>query len=57
MFGWDPAPEVTETDRAKLAAAEALTDRLLLGPYESLDDAAKAALLAGTQAIGTALGV
>ncbi len=57
MFGWDPAPEVTETDRAKLAAAAALTDRLLLGPYESLDAAAKAALLAGTQAIGTALGV
>lgn len=56
-FGWDPAPECTEADRAKLDAAEALTDQLLLKPYSVLDDSAKAAFLAGTQAIGTALGV
>ncbi|PON15385.1 hypothetical protein C2W62_24105 [Candidatus Entotheonella serta] len=56
-FGWDPAPEVTEADRTNLDVAEALTDRLLIRAYESLDDEAKAALLAGTKAIGTALGV
>jgi hypothetical protein len=56
-FGWNPAPEVTDADRANLRAAEALTDRLLISAYASLDDAAKAALLAGTKAIGTALGI
>lgn len=56
-FGWDPAPQYTEADRAKLDEAEALTDRLLIKAYETLDDDAKAALLAGTQAIGAALGV
>jgi hypothetical protein len=56
-FGWDPAPAYTEADRAALAAAETLTDRLLLRPYGALDDAAGAAFLAGTKAIGTALGV
>lgn len=56
-FGWDPAPECTDTDRAKLDAAEALTDQLLLKPYSTLNDSAKAAFLAGTKAIGTALGV
>lgn len=56
-FGWDPAPEVTEADRANLNAAEALTDRLLIRAYESLDDGAKAALLAGTKAIGAALSI
>jgi hypothetical protein len=56
-FGWDPAPAYTEADRAKLAAAEALTDQLLLRPYDVLDGAASAAFLAGTRAIGAALGV
>ncbi len=56
-FGWDPAPENTDDDRANLDAAEALTDRLLISTYESLDDSAKAALLAGTQAIGAGLGI
>lgn len=56
-FGWDPAPEITDADRANLDAAEALTDRLLMSAYESLDDGAKAALLAGTKAIGAALGI
>lgn len=56
-FGWNPAPEVTDADRANLRAAEALTDQLLISAYASLDDGAKAALLAGTKAIGTALGV
>jgi hypothetical protein len=56
-FGWDPAPVWTEADRAKLDAAEALTDRLLLGAYSALDEAAGAAFLAGTKAIGAALGI
>jgi hypothetical protein len=56
-FGWDPAPEVTDADRVKLDAAEALTDTLLLGAYSTLNDKAGAALLAGTRAIGTALNV
>lgn len=56
-FGWEPAPEVTDADRANLDAAEVLTDRLLTPAYASLDDNAKAALLAGTKAIGTALGI
>ena len=56
-FGWDPAPEVTDADRANLDAAEALTDRLLIKAYDALDDSAKASLLAGTKAIGVALGI
>jgi hypothetical protein len=56
-FGWDPAPAYTETDRAALDAAEALTDRLLLRPYGVLDNTASAAFLAGTKAIGSALNV
>lgn len=56
-FGWDPAPVWGEAERAKLNAAEALTDRLLLGAYNSLDAAASTAFLAGAQAIGAALGM
>lgn len=56
-FGWDPAPEVTDADRAKLDGAETLTDQLLLGPYRALDASASAAFLSGTKAIGTALGL
>jgi hypothetical protein len=56
-FGWDPAPVWTEADQAKLDAAEALTDRLLLGPYGTLDEDAGAAFLAGTKAIGAALDI
>ena len=56
-FGWDPAPEVTDADRANLDAAEALTDRLLIKAYEALDDGARASFLAGTKAIGAALGI
>jgi hypothetical protein len=56
-FGWDPAPTYTDADRATLDAAETLTDRLLIRPYGALDDAAGAAFLTGTRAIGAALGV
>jgi hypothetical protein len=56
-FGWEPAPAVTEADRAALDAAEALTDRLLLGPYGALDNTASTAFLAGTKTIGSALNI
>lgn len=56
-FGWDPAPEITDTDRANLDAAETLTDKLILSAYQALDDADSAAFLAGTKAIGAALGI
>jgi hypothetical protein len=56
-FGWDPALTCTDADRAKLDAAEALTDTLLIGPYSTLDEAASAAFVSGTNAIGTALDV
>jgi hypothetical protein len=56
-FGWDPAPEPTEADKAKLDAAENLTDQLLLGAYSSLNDKASVAFLAGTKAIGAALSI
>ena len=56
IFGWDPAPDVTDADRANLEAAEALTDRLLLGAYGALDEDAGAALVTGTRTIGPPLG-
>jgi hypothetical protein len=37
-FGWDPAPKVSEIDRAALDAADELTDRLLLPSHASLSD-------------------
>ncbi|GIX49113.1 MAG: hypothetical protein KatS3mg131_3324 [Candidatus Tectimicrobiota bacterium] len=56
-FGWDPAPTYTEADRAKLDAAEALTNALLVPPYSALDETARAAFLDGVRAIGAALEV
>lgn len=54
-FGWDPAPVIGADDPAKLVAAEALTDQLLVASYAGLSDEQAAALLAGTEAIGAAL--
>lgn len=54
-FGWDPAPVIAADDSAKLEAAEALTDQLLVPSYAGLADAQAAALIAGTEAIGAAL--
>lgn len=38
-FGYAEAPEVSDDDRAKLAEAEALTDRLVLPAWRALDEA------------------
>lgn len=54
-FGWDPAPQVTDEDRAKLDAADELTDALLVPWYGILTDEQAAALDAGTSAISDAL--
>ena len=56
-FGWseEEVPVVTDDERAKWAAAEALTDRLVLPAYSSLDDAGRQAFLAGVEAIDAAL--
>ena len=57
LFGWpdDASVDVTDTDRAKWAAAEELTDDLLLPAYAVLDDAGRAALVAGLDQIEAVL--
>lgn len=57
MFGWsqDDIPTVTESDRAKLASAEELTNALLLPAYYVLDDTAAKALVTGVEAVASAL--
>jgi hypothetical protein len=51
-FGWgDDPPPVSDDDRAKLAAADELTDRLVLGPYSAPDEAGADALVAGLEAM------
>jgi hypothetical protein len=55
-FGWGPddIPVPTDEDRARLADAEALTDRLVIPAFSVLDDAGAAALAAGIEAIKAA---
>jgi hypothetical protein len=57
MFGWseDDVPDVTDDHRARLQAAEALTDSLVLPAYSVLDPEGAAALVAGIDAIAAAL--
>lgn len=57
MFGWsaEQAVEVSDDDRARWAAAERLTDELLLPAYSVLDDAGRDALVAGLDQIETAV--
>lgn len=57
MFGWtdDDAPHIDEDVRLKMLEAETLTDRLVAPAYGVLDESGRAALLAGAQAIRTAL--
>lgn len=52
MFGWEAAPDISDDDRARLAAADELTDRLLVPPIEALDDGQRDAFVAGIDAIG-----
>jgi hypothetical protein len=57
MFGWTEAdaPVITDADVAKLAAADELTDRLVLPAYSVLDDAGRDALMSGLDRIAAAL--
>jgi len=57
-FGYDEAaaPTVTDADTAALAAAEALTDKLVLPAFSVLDAAGADALVAGVEGLKAALG-
>jgi hypothetical protein len=57
MFGWsdDDAPEIGDDDRAKLAEADAITDRLVLPAYSTLSEADRDALVTGLERIEAAL--
>jgi hypothetical protein len=57
MFGWsdDDAVAVTDQDRAAWQAAEDLTDRLVLPAYSVLDEAGRAALVAGIDQVEAVL--
>lgn len=59
LFGWsdDDAPHIDEGVRQKMSEAETLTDRLVAPAYGVLDESGRVALLAGAQAIKTALGL
>lgn len=52
-FGWETAPDVTDDDRTRLAAADELTDQLLVPSVEALSDAQRDAFVAGLDAIGS----
>jgi hypothetical protein len=55
MFGWTPedAPSITDTERQAMVAAEKMTDDLVTPAYGVLDEAGRAALLAGISAMHT----
>jgi len=56
MFGWDDtAPQPTDADRAALAEAEDLTDRVLARAFGHLTSAQGDALVAGTKAMHAAI--
>ena len=57
LFGWQEAdvPEVTDADRGRAAAAEALTDELVAPAFEVLGEPERSALLAGLRAMAGAL--
>lgn len=56
MFGWDDtAPQPTDADRAALAEAEDLTDRILARAFGHLTSAQGDALVAGTKAMHAAI--
>ena len=57
VFGYETAPDITSDDRATWQRAEELTDELLIPAYASLSNEQAQALVAGTAAIGAALGV
>jgi hypothetical protein len=55
-FGWDPAPDVSDADRERLAAADELTDQLLVPSIAALSDARREAFVAGVEAIAARFG-
>jgi hypothetical protein len=57
VFGYSPedVPTVTDDDRRRLSEADAMTDRLVAGPYGVLNHEQAAALVAGLQAMKAAL--
>lgn len=57
MFGWTEAdaPEITDADRAKLATADEITDRIVLPAFSVLDEAGRTALVTGLDRITAAL--
>ena len=57
MFGWTQADgaAITDADRAKLALADEITDRLVLPAYAVLDDAGRDALVLGLDRIAVAI--
>ena len=55
LFGWRESIEVTEADREKWAAAEALTDALMAPSFAVLEQDSERALVSGADAIHAAL--
>ena len=57
MFGWTEAdaPVITDAEVAKLAAADELTDRIVLPAFSVLDDGGRDALVSGLDRIAAAL--
>ncbi len=56
-FGYENPPDIAAEDAAKLEAAEALTDQLLLPAYAALSEEQGQALVSGIEAIAAAYGV
>lgn len=54
-FGWDPAPEVAESDRVALSAADTMTDELMVPVFAGLSDGQRDAFVAGAAAIHAAV--
>jgi hypothetical protein len=51
-FGWESAPDISDDDRSRLDAADALTDQLLVASVEALSDGQRDAFVAAVDAIG-----
>ncbi len=54
-FGWDAEVAVTDADRARLAAADRLTDELMAGIWSVLDDGAATHVVTTVRALQAAL--
>ncbi len=50
-FGWDPAPDISESDRSSLVVADDLTDELMVPMVEVLSADQASAFAAGAEAI------